>query len=319
MGDDQAGRGRRAPGAAPPRPASRCGRRARTACRRAPAPSAGRAPRGPARAAAADRPTAPCPARRSGCRGPTGRSWTNSAWATSSACSISSSVASAAAEGEVLAGAHREQRRLLERRRHQRAQVPEVELADVDAVDGDPAAGDVVEPRHQRGEDGLAGAGRADQATVSPGARSRSTSRRTSSSEPGNAKSTCSKRSRPTRVLDHPGAGHDGGLGVEDLEDPGGRGHRLLGHRQDHAERGDRPHQREHQRDEGDQLARREVAAADADRAEQQHDDDREVGDHLEERPELRRQPDLVHARGVQLAGGARRTAPRRARCGRTT
>ena len=39
----------------------------------------------------------------------------------------------------------------------------EVEVADVDAVDRDPAAGDVVEPRHQGGQDGLAGAGRADQ------------------------------------------------------------------------------------------------------------------------------------------------------------
>ena len=38
----------------------------------------------------------------------------------------------------------------------------EVQVAHVDAVDGDPAAGDVVQPRHQVAERGLAGAGRAD-------------------------------------------------------------------------------------------------------------------------------------------------------------
>ena len=107
-----------------------------------------------------------------------------------------------------------------------------------------------------------------------------------------------------------PVAGDDVGLGVEDLEDPGGRGHRLLGHREDHAERGDRPDQRQHQGDERDQLAGGERALADADRAEQQHDDDGEVGDHLEEGPEPRRQPDLVHAGVVQRRGRRRRTAP---------
>ena len=69
------------------------------------------------------------------------------------------------------------------------------------------------------------------------------------------------------RVLDHPRAGHDVRLGVEDLEDPGRRRHRLLRHCQDHSERRDRPHQREHQRDEGDQLTRCQLAAADAGRS----------------------------------------------------
>ena len=98
-----------------------------------------RARRGPARGAAAGRRRAPCPARRSGCRGPRagrGRSRPGRRRAPSA---ISSSVALGPAQGEVLAGAHREQRRLLERRRHQRAQVGEVEVADVDAVDGHPA------------------------------------------------------------------------------------------------------------------------------------------------------------------------------------
>ena len=114
-------------------------------------------------------------------------------------------------------------------------------------------------------------------------------------------KSTCSKRRWPRGARSRGRAGDDVGLGVVDLEHPGGGGHRLLGHRQDHAERGDRPDQREHQRDERDQLAGRQGAAADADRAEEQHDDDGEVGDHLEEGPEPRRQPDLVDA-GVEQA-----------------
>ena len=71
VGDDQAGGRRTAPGAAPPRPASRCARRGRTGCRRGPGRSAGPARRGPARAAGAGRRTATCPARRCGCRAPT--------------------------------------------------------------------------------------------------------------------------------------------------------------------------------------------------------------------------------------------------------
>ena len=142
----------RAPAGAPPRPASRCARRARRGCRRGPGSWAGRGRRGPARAAGAGRPRATAPARRSGCRAPTGRSWTKPAWAMSSACCDLGVGGVGAAEGEVLAGAHREQRRLLERGRDQRAQVAEVEVADVDAVDGDPAAGDVVEPRDQGGQ-----------------------------------------------------------------------------------------------------------------------------------------------------------------------
>ena len=48
--------------------------------------------------------------------------------------------------------------------------------------------------------------------------------------------------------------------GVEDLQDPGGGGHRLLGHREDVAQGRDRPHQRQHQRDERDQRAEGELA-----------------------------------------------------------
>ena len=97
---------------------------------------------------------------------PQGRSWTKPAWAMSSACSISASVAGRLGSRPRV----RFSRALIENSVGSSNAVatserrwPQVELADVDAVDGDPAAGDVVEPRHQGGEDGLAGAGGADQ------------------------------------------------------------------------------------------------------------------------------------------------------------
>ena len=210
-----------------------------------------------------------------------------------------------AAEGEVLPGAHREQRRVLERGRHQRAEVAQVEVADVDAVDQDPAAGDVEQPRDQGGQDGLAGAGRPDdrdglarrELEVDPaqhlllGAGEREVDVPRSAAGPRG----CSITRVPVTMS---------GSVSKISRIAGRRRHRLLCHRQDHAERGHRPDQREHQGDEGDQLAGGQLAAADADRTEQQHDAHREVGDHLEEGPEPRRQPDLVHARRVQLLGG---------------
>ena len=163
VGHDQAGGGARAPGAAPPRRASRCGRRARTACRRGPAPWAGRAPRGRARGAGADRRTATCPARRCGCRGPRAGRGRSPAWAMSSASWISSSVASARPSV-------RFSRALIENSvgssnavATSGAELLERVVADVDAVDRDPAAGHVVQPGDQRGQRGLAGAGGADQ------------------------------------------------------------------------------------------------------------------------------------------------------------
>ena len=142
-------------------------------------------------------------------------------------------------------------------------------------------------------------------ATVSPGATSRFTSRSTGSPGwSGKWKPTPSSRRCPRGSVEYALAGGDRGLGVEDLQDPRRGGHRLLRHREDVAERGDRPHQRQHQGDEGDQRAGGEVAAADADGAEQQHDHDGDVGDDLQEGPELRGQPDLVHRGAVELAGG---------------
>ena len=208
-----------------------------------------------------------------------------------------------AAEGEVLAGAHREQRRLLERGGDQRAELLEREVADVDPVEGDPAARDVVEPGHQRGEDRLAAAGGAHQRD--------GLARLDVEVDVAQHELVGLVGEREVDVLETQVAalaGHhlaravdDVGLGVEDLEDARGGGHRLLRHREDHPERGHRPHQRQHQRDEGDQLAGRQRAAAHADGAEQQHDHDGEVGDHLEEGPEAGGEPDLLETGAAQL------------------
>ena len=208
-----------------------------------------------------------------------------------------------AAEGEVLAGAHREQRRLLERRGDERAEPLEREVADVDAVEGDPAAGDVVEARHQRGEARLAAAGGPDQ-------RDR-LARQDLEVDVAQHELVGLVGEGEVDVLEAQVAalgGHrlaravdDVGIGVEDLEDACGGGHRLLGHREDHAQGRHRPHQRQHQGDEGDQLAGCQDAPAHADRAEQQHDRDGDVGDHLEERPEAGGEPDLLEAGAAQL------------------
>ena len=89
----------------------------------------------------------------------------------------------------------------------------EVEVAHVDPVEGDPAAGDVVQPRHQVAERGLAGAGRADDGEAAAGrdgevdaveGRARVLARRS-------AKSTSSKRTSP-RDLRRGGPGRSGSV-----------------------------------------------------------------------------------------------------------
>src|SRR5699024_7555905 len=65
------------------------------------------------------------------------------------------------AEREVFACAHREQRRFLERGRDRRPQRRDRQVAYIDAIDRDAARRDVVQPRDQRGEHGLARARRA--------------------------------------------------------------------------------------------------------------------------------------------------------------
>ena len=182
----------------------------------------------------------------------------------------------------------------------------QVQLPDVDPVEGDPATGDVPQPGHQCGEHGLARPGRADQGHGLP--------RRDVEVQPGQHGGVRGVREGEVHGLEaHVAAGRvdpavatdDARLGVEDLQDARGGGHRLLGHREDDAERGDRPHQAEQQGDERDQLTGRQRAAAHAVRAEGQHDHDRDVGDDLEEGPEAGGEPDLLHARGVQPVGGS--------------
>ena len=188
---------------------------------------------------------------------PHGRSQAKSAWATSRACVDLRVGGVGAPEGEVLAGAHREQRRLLEGGRDQRAQLLEGELADVDPVDGDPPTGHVVEPGDQGGQDGLARAGGADERDRLAGqdvevdvAQHRTVGLVGEREVDVLEAQVAALRGQPLH-----GTVDDVGVGVEDLEDPVRGGHRLLGHRQDHAERRDRPDQRQHQGDEGHQLA----------------------------------------------------------------
>ena len=111
------------------------------------------APPGPGPAAAADRRTGSCPARRSGCPGPRAGRRRTAACATSIACVDLGVAGVRPAEGEVLPGRHREQRRVLEGGRHDLPQPVQPQVADVDPVERDPAAGDVLEPRDQVGED----------------------------------------------------------------------------------------------------------------------------------------------------------------------
>ena len=153
---------RRAPPRAPARPRPRCGRRGPTAGRRARGRWAARRRPGPARCRCRCPPDSESPCSPIRVSRPHGRSLTNVAWARSSAASISASDASGRPSDEVLPHAHREQHRVLERGRDLAAQRRQREVADVDAVERDPAARHVVQPRRQRGQDALAGAGRAD-------------------------------------------------------------------------------------------------------------------------------------------------------------
>jgi hypothetical protein len=82
-----------------------------------------------------------------------------------------------------------------------------------------------------------------------------------------------------------------------------------LGHGEDDAERRDRPDQRQHQDDERNEGAGGDGALADSERAEQQHGDEADVGDDLEERPEPRGKPHLLHRRVVERPRAPREVA----------
>ena len=147
------------------------------------------------------------------------------------------------AEGDVLAHAGREQRRLLEADRDLRAQRPQRDVAHVDAVDGDAAVGDVVEARHQHGERRLARAGEPDQ-------RERlarldlevDVVEHVGRSSRDSAKPTPSNRTRPVDLAELGDGGRavmrrvlHGRVAVEHLEHALRGGRRLLGHAEDPA------------------------------------------------------------------------------------
>ena len=80
--------------------------------------------------------------------------------------STSSSVASGRAEGDVLAHGRGEEERVLRDDRDLRAKRRERDVAHVDAVDQHAPFGDVVEPRHERGQRRLPRPGVADDGHV---------------------------------------------------------------------------------------------------------------------------------------------------------
>ena len=153
-------------------------------------------------------------------------------------------------------------------------------------------------------------------ATVSPGSTTRLTCRSAQSSPrhrgTGSRRRSSSSRPPPRRLA--PWAVLDLARRVEDLGDPVRRGERLLRHRQQEAQRGDGPHQRQHHRDERDERAHRHVAVARRVGAEAEHDDQRQVRDDLQQRPELRRHRHPADLRVVQvgeLSGRIGRTRSR--------
>ncbi len=194
-----------------------------------------------------------------------------------------------AAEPEVLRDRHREQRRVLERGRDGLAQRGQRQFADVVSVDPDRTLGDVVEPRQQAGQHRLTGARRADEGERLPrldGDVDVPQRPVVGIGEPeahvDEFEQAAARRLRHWAVLDLEWR-------VEDLGDPVRRGERLLRHRQQKPKRCDRPDQRQHHRDERDQRAHRHVVVARRVGAEAQHDDQRQVRDDLQQRPELRR------------------------------
>lgn len=198
------------------------------------------------------------------------------------------------AEREVLADRHREQRGILERRRNDLAQHRQRKLAYVDAVDQHGAFGDVAQARDQSGEHRLARAGRADKGDRLP--------RLDDQVQMTQHPFVTVGEPEPCIAQFEPAAGDagvaraalDGAWRVEDLGDSVCRGHGLLQHGQQEAEGGDRPDQVEHEGDEGDERAERDVAVADGMGAHREHDHQRGGRDDFEQRPEPRHDLDLA-------------------------
>ncbi len=109
----------------------------------------------------------------------------------------------------------------------------------------------------------------------------------------------------PARPVEHERAADDRRLGVEHLEDPVGRGDRLLAHGQDEPERGHRPDELQDEGRERHQRAQRQRSPTDRRRPEQQHQREGDARHDLQEGEEPGGQPDLLQ-RGVLQATTAR-------------
>ena len=168
---------------------------------------------------------------------PHGRSWTKPAWAISRASRDLVVGGVGAAEREVLARAHREQRRVLERGRDHRAQrVQRSGRGRRRRRCVTRPAGDVVQPRHQRGQRrSCRSRWRRPARRSRPGATSRLTSRSTGvvgrrgSVKPTSLEPQVRRAARPSSRSPSTMSGSVSKIS----SDPVGGGHRLLGHRQD--------------------------------------------------------------------------------------
>ena len=222
-------------------------------------------------------------------------------------------------ERQILGHARGEQRRLLERHRHDAAQFVEGQVTHVASADGDRPAGDVVEAGDQCGQRRLAGAGRAHErhglavADLQVDAVQHVVGR-VRVPEPHVVE--------PNDRVGHPIVGHrrvdDRGIGVEHVEDAPRRTCRLLGEREQPAQRDDRPDKAQVQGQERDELTQRHRAVRSG-----QHTTARDAGQHelrlpFERGPELGQRPDLGHLRLAQDAGalGERREHLRTAAVG---
>jgi len=162
---------------------------------------------------------------------------------------------------------------------------------------------DVLQPRHERGQRGLAGAGGPDDRDGLAGLDLEPEVGEGVGVGVGEPERDALELQPAVRLTQLLGAADDGGLRVEDLHHPLGPGHRLLRHREDLPGRLDRPDQLEHQRHERDQRTQGDVPAAGGDRTGQHHDDERHVRDEPEQGPEARGHPHLLERGLPHLAG----------------
>lgn len=209
------------------------------------------------------------------------------------------------AHQDVLADARREERRLLERHRHQLSQPLPRHRGDVLPVQRDPPGTHFVQPRYERGERRLPGAGPADEGHGLAGPHAQIDAGEHGRCAGGRVRVAEFDGLEPQPVLT-PGRrlGHKHPVRlrcrVHHLEVPFRCRRRLLTHRQQKADRLHRPPQRQRRRQERHQRARRQAAVRDLDRAEHQSRADRHLGDRRDQRPDPRQQPRLAQLRAAQ-------------------